>query len=676
MKSHTTDNKRRGYVLPAFLCKVEWNPVVVTLLLVYATLLLLSAWISDDGFITYGTAKNFLNGHGLRYNIAERVQSFTSPLMLFCMSGVSFFTGEGYFSTLAINIATAFAAVSILAFVICKRVAADDSNPLRAVIPLTILIFSVSFLDFSTSGLENSLAYLLLAIFCVLLFSTEPVTFKRLVQFGFVTSLLLLTRHDMLLLVLPALLYIFLFKNKLGFKPALTAGTLGLLPFIAWEVFSLIYYGFLFPNTAYAKLNSGIPVSEYLINGLVYFLTSFAFDPIGVMSIFVAVVSAGVFLFLKKEACTVALSIGVLFYCVYVLRIGGDFMAGRFFAAPIFLASVIFSRFQIGHKETLLCAALIAVIGMAKPFERYTKEITENLVLSKRKVADEQWAYRWSNALVNLAKGGGGGVTYERHPFYSEYTHLRGERVVERDAIGMLRLACPPPTHILDRVALSDPLLARLPAFYNTHWIHSHFYRWIPAGYKETLASGTNKIADKQLRAYYDVLSDITRSPIFSVHRFENILKMNIGYYDHLIDFDRYRYPRISKDGPPVPVVEVETLANVSAGTSGGKVGLPKDIGYRGIACPIPTAQRHSRKIKARLSTGNIYDIALLSGGSISFYKKLSPPPPLGNTRGENEFFTFELSVPTGVSKAGFDTIRIVPYDGTKKCRVEYIRLQ
>jgi hypothetical protein len=38
------------------------------------------AWIADDAFITYRVIDNLLAGHGLRWNVDERVQVFTHPL--------------------------------------------------------------------------------------------------------------------------------------------------------------------------------------------------------------------------------------------------------------------------------------------------------------------------------------------------------------------------------------------------------------------------------------------------------------------------------------------------------------------------------------------------------------------------------------------------------------------
>ena len=50
--------------------------------LLVAVVLIRTAWICDDAYITFRTIDNFLHGFGLRWNVAERVQSFTHPLWL------------------------------------------------------------------------------------------------------------------------------------------------------------------------------------------------------------------------------------------------------------------------------------------------------------------------------------------------------------------------------------------------------------------------------------------------------------------------------------------------------------------------------------------------------------------------------------------------------------------
>ena len=53
--------------------------IVVALLAMFVVVLIRTAWLSDDSFINFRTIDNFLHGYGLRWNVAERVQSFTDP---------------------------------------------------------------------------------------------------------------------------------------------------------------------------------------------------------------------------------------------------------------------------------------------------------------------------------------------------------------------------------------------------------------------------------------------------------------------------------------------------------------------------------------------------------------------------------------------------------------------
>ncbi len=57
---------------------------------------------------------------------------------------------------------------------------------------------------------------------------------------------------------------------------------------VAWELFSLLYYGFQFPNTAYAKLKTGIPGSELATQGLIYLGDSLQRDPVTLAAVFTA----------------------------------------------------------------------------------------------------------------------------------------------------------------------------------------------------------------------------------------------------------------------------------------------------------------------------------------------------------------------------------------------------
>ena len=65
----------------------------------------------------------------------------------------------------------------------------------------------------------------------------------------------------------------------------------GFWPLLCWEIFSVVYYGVPFPNTAYAKLATGISQSELTHQGFVYLLDSLNRDPLTLFVILSAIVA-------------------------------------------------------------------------------------------------------------------------------------------------------------------------------------------------------------------------------------------------------------------------------------------------------------------------------------------------------------------------------------------------
>jgi hypothetical protein len=133
---------------------------------------------------------------------------------------------------------------------------------------------------------------------------------RQAAALGLLVSLTALTRLDLVLLAGPIGLAALRAPRR-----TLPAFVLGFAPLVAWETFSVVYYGVPFPNTAYAKLATGIPKDELLRQGGTYFLDSLARDPI---TLFVIV--AGLGAALVRPGARVA-GVAVLVYLVYVARI-------------------------------------------------------------------------------------------------------------------------------------------------------------------------------------------------------------------------------------------------------------------------------------------------------------------------------------------------------------------
>ena len=317
------------------------------LLAFYAVILLRTAWISDDAYITLRTVDNFVNGYGLRWNVVERVQSFTHPLWLILITLPYFVTREPFYTVMFLSFILSLSTVALL--VIRYR-----TTPIAIVLGLLSLIFSKAFVDYSSSGLENPLMHLLVVVFALLL-DEDRVDDKQLILIGLTAGLGVLNRMDTLLFFIPGLL---LALKRFGRLRGLWLMAVSFSPFLLWEIFSVFYYGIPYPNTALAKLNTGIPSSELFLQGLRYFQNSLTWDPLTLTIIFLALGATGI----RRRPLEVALGLGILLYLLYVIRIGGDFMTGRFFSVPLLAAVVILMQFDFLNIPILRWVYLAAVI--------------------------------------------------------------------------------------------------------------------------------------------------------------------------------------------------------------------------------------------------------------------------------------------------------------------------
>ena len=295
-----------------------------------ASTLLFDAWLSDDAYITFRVVDNVIHGLGPVYNVGERVQAYTNPLMMLVMSAFASVTREVYFTAIFVSIAASFSAVAVLALKVAR-------SRVTAVAALVVLVFSTSFVSYSTSGLENCLIFLLSALFFWAFFAAEKYSARSLLILTALFALSLVNRMDTALLLAPALAFAYVRNDSVPWPRMLGVLVAGMLPFVAWEAFAVAYYGFPFPNTAYAKLSTGIPKSEYLVRAFAYYEMSFWQDPMVLPGI---IGGAGAVLWARRARTSVPL-VGVLLYLAYIVNIGGDFMRGRMFTAPLFVTMLL-----------------------------------------------------------------------------------------------------------------------------------------------------------------------------------------------------------------------------------------------------------------------------------------------------------------------------------------------
>ena len=513
--------------------RVARSALRVGLLLVFAAVVLRTAWLCDDAYITFRTIDNFNNGYGLRWNVAERVQVFTHPLWMFVLSAVYRYTHEVYFSTVLVSLCASAAAFGVLLFGVARTTS-------TALIAGSALVLSKSFTEFSTSGLENPLTHLLLASFFAILVRSDP----RPPPLGWLAlsaGLAASTRMDTLLLYLPVLALVWWRGPRVRGAGALA---LGFLPFLLWELFALLYYGFPFPNTAYAKLQTGVSRPELIVQGLRYLADSLRVDPLTPLCIVLAAMAT----LWRRSAAMVAGLAGLLCYLAYTVAVGGDFMSGRFLSPVVFGAALLISRLEpprIGRAVFAAGAAALLVTGLAA--QAYRAWMGERLaVVNAAGIADERRGYDEHLGLLQVLQRDGP----PRHPWAQKGLELRAsdEPVLQiAGGVGLLGFYAGPLAHVLDVHGVGDPFLARLPA--KAGWRIGHFVREPRIDYIDSLRSGTNRIVDPDVARYCDKLFLITRGALFDPQRLGAIVAFNLGLYDHLLD-DYLARKAVREEGP------------------------------------------------------------------------------------------------------------------------------
>jgi arabinofuranosyltransferase len=503
--------------------------------LAFGVLLLANAWVVDDAYITMRTVDNWVHGFGLTWNTSERVQAYTHPLWMLILAGLYFVTRESFFTIVAASFVTSLSAAMVSAAFVTRGWRAETWKA-----PLVLLAFTAckAVIDYTSSGLENALSYLIAALFLRSLSTLDREEASSVpMQPFFWASLAYLCRPDSVLLYVPALLYV-LARRPQSWRGAAGRIVIATLPATLWTLFSIVYYGFPFPNTAYAKsFVSGIPLDWKVERGIEYLANSLRWDG----AAYGMAIAAGILAVRRRSKPAMAVMAGVVLYIagVVVNFASATHMSGRLLALALFISIVMFVRLLEGRGYGAgIAAALVAFVAWSpvsapKLGTGYYRAYPQN-----ENYIDTKWyVYNEGAALLHWRPG----LRMPDHDWYRAGEAMRAspQRVFVGGpagvAIGYAGFAAGPDKFIIDRVGLSDPLLARLPAYTPTRRMlfkSGHFQRFIPEGYVESVERDIDAIANPGLAKYYAAIRNITRGPLFRADRFRDIVNMNLGRYD------------------------------------------------------------------------------------------------------------------------------------------------
>jgi len=499
------------------------------------------AWIGEDAFITFRTIDNFVKGYGLRWNVDERVQVFTHPLWMLVNAAVYAITREIPYTVTAISLALSVGAFLLLA----RRLRARPAVLLAGFFLPVVASKSLAF--YGTSGFETPLAFFLLSLFVLGLPLEDDARPIRWGWLALCAALAAVNRLDHILLFAPLLAYLCVSRWR---QVKWLRLALGLAPLAAWLLFSLLYYGFAFPNTAPAKLHAGIPGAQYLLKGLLYTANLVRWDPVSVPVLVLALVVSGAALAraLSKHrdtraGCLAALGAGVLAYGAFILRVGGDYLSGRYWAPPLFAAAIIIAmggpelldHLRTMPRRTAVAAVAGAVVLMFAPYplSKYVeKHYEDGNIFLDRSVAHLYLKRDLTWGVTDVA------ATWRTYGLKLRDTarNSSGHLEINDGTIGFTGFYAGPEVIIIDRYALADPLLARLPLKKNVGWRIGHLPRSVPRGYKDARNTGSLDEMDPALREYYRRLRLVISGPVFDWERLKTIIGFHLGRYNRFLD--------------------------------------------------------------------------------------------------------------------------------------------
>lgn len=274
-------------------------------------------FIQDDAYISYRYVANFLNGHGLVYNIGERIEGFTNFGWVIYMA----LAGALQTDFILVSRLTGLlcgAGVIVLTYVLARRLF-EDKDQWLALLPTYLVAANPSLAYWSPAGLETSVFALLVlaSLYCFLIRS-------RWLLLAIILGVWVRPEGALVAGLLMAVETIT--ERRLPRYSGRMVGLAFVLS-LPYAIFKLFYYGSILPNPFFAKTGWHL---DYLTNGLEYagmFLADGGFYGVGLL---LPLIFWG-----RLSKTFRSLYLFVVLYTAYVILIGGDVLKVYRFFIPL-----------------------------------------------------------------------------------------------------------------------------------------------------------------------------------------------------------------------------------------------------------------------------------------------------------------------------------------------------
>ena len=379
-------------------------------------------WVGDDIFITLRYVENFLAGHGLVYNIGERVEGYTDFLWAMILA---FFQWMKFDPVETANTIGMLSLVVLLVLFARISFLLNKKFQVRYFLPFTLIAVALNY-DFAiwtTSGLESVFYTTLLSSAFIIYFFSSFERKKRLYLSGLFICLAVMTRPDAMLFVLYANVLLFLrslmlrLKWKELFIEQLTFASATIVIYLPYFLWRYNYYGFIFPNTYYSKLG----YEAYFEKGFFYLWLYFKchFTSLLFLLFIPALIKMirsikepmlkkmSVILMNRDQSAFIVAVFGVLAYLIlFVAKVGGDFMYARFVipCVPLIYFVIEYSaNTLINKKYVTVFFILVLLLSFPETSIRksmFMKEKNGRLLSEEIKgVTDERYVYKYQYIL-------------------------------------------------------------------------------------------------------------------------------------------------------------------------------------------------------------------------------------------------------------------------------------
>lgn len=241
----------------------------------------------------------------------------------------------------------------------------------------------------------------------------------------------------------------------------------------------------------------------------------------------------------------------MLLHLAYTVKVGGDYMAGRFLTNAFVAGTCLLALAPLPRaapRAALLPGLVLAVALIVPTWEALGQgpwpepRARDGRARMLMKVADSRYflSERWGLDVADPNE-----LVPPEAPEDLGERLARGERrVAVVTGAGWSVYKRGSDVHAVDLYALGDPLLARLP-MYRGHgqWRAGHYRRVLPQGYVRSLETGENHLEDPGLAALYEQLRLVHQAPLLAPGRLRAIWVLNVHGDDAWIDENAYVEP-------------------------------------------------------------------------------------------------------------------------------------